>query len=177
MKNLRKKKIWNKKGLSLSIESNWNFLIEKGRPQNSIPSQTFLNENRFSIKLTLTSRPEIPISSQTFLNEIRFRIKFKVSEWKMQAKILFLLKLSSTKFDLVSNWLRLPGPKFLYLLKLSSTKFDLVSNWLWLPGQKFLYLLQLSSTKFDLESNWKFLNENAGQKFYSVSNYPQRNSI
>ena len=48
--------------------------------KNSIPSQTFLNEIRFSIKLTSTSRPEIPISSQTLLHEIRFRIKLKVSE-------------------------------------------------------------------------------------------------
>ena len=45
-----------------------------------IPSQAFLNEIQFSIKLTLTSRPEIPISSQTFLKEIRFRIKLKLSE-------------------------------------------------------------------------------------------------
>ena len=47
----------------------------KNAGQKFIPSQTFLNEIRFSIKLTSTSRPEIPICPQTFLNEFRFRIK------------------------------------------------------------------------------------------------------
>ena len=54
--------------------------------ENSIPSQTFLNEIRFSINLTSTSRPEIPLYSQILLNENRFRIKLKLSEWKLQAK-------------------------------------------------------------------------------------------
>ena len=43
----------------------------KNAGQKFIPSQTFLNEIRFSIKLTSTSRPEIPICPQTFLNEFR----------------------------------------------------------------------------------------------------------
>ena len=43
------------------LESNWNILNEK-------------------------RRPEFPISLQTFLNEIRFRIKLKHSEWKTQAR-------------------------------------------------------------------------------------------
>ena len=47
------------------LESNWNILNEK-------------------------RRPEVPISLQTFLNEIRFRIKLKHSEWNTQARISYV---------------------------------------------------------------------------------------
>ena len=46
------------------LESNWNILNEK-------------------------RRPEVPISLQIFLNEIRFRIKLKHSEWNTQARISY----------------------------------------------------------------------------------------
>ena len=171
MKNACQKVLYLLKLFStkFDLESNWKFLDEK-------------------------RRPKILVSSQTLLNEIRFRINLKVSEWKMQAKnsyisnssqrssiynqietfwkkntgqkFPYLLKLSSAKFDLESNWKflkKIAGQIFLYLLKLFSTKFELESIgifWMKNAGQKFLYLLKLSSTKFDLESNWKFLNKN-----------------
>ena len=47
------------------LESNWNILKEK-------------------------RRPEFPISLQNFLNEIRFGIKLKHSEWKTRARISYI---------------------------------------------------------------------------------------
>ena len=81
-------------------ESNWNFF----RSFFWTKFQTFLNEIRSRIKLKISEkgRPEIPLSSQSLLNEIRFRVKLKPSEWKRQARNSF--KLSSTKFNLESNW-------------------------------------------------------------------------
>ena len=49
----------------VDLESNWNILNEK-------------------------RRPEFPMSLQTFLNEIGFRIKLKYSEWKTQARISYI---------------------------------------------------------------------------------------
>ena len=47
------------------LESNWNFLNGK-------------------------SRPEYPISLQSLLNGIRFRIKLNLFEWKNQARISYI---------------------------------------------------------------------------------------
>ena len=51
--------------MKFDLESNWNILNEK-------------------------RRPEFPISLQNLLNEIRFRIKLQLSGWKTQAKISYI---------------------------------------------------------------------------------------
>ena len=87
------------------LESNCNFLDEKRRPEVHISLQNFLNEIRFRIKLKHSewkTKAKFPTSLQNFLNELRIRIKLQLSEWKRQVRNSF--KLSSTKFDLESNW-------------------------------------------------------------------------
>ena len=56
--------------------------------------------------------------------------------------------------------------KFLYFCKLSSTEFDLESNWIILnelSRPEIPNLSKIASTKFEIKSDW-FLNEKAGQK-------------
>ena len=88
---------------------------------------------------------------QTFLKEIRFRIQLKHSEWKTQARISF--KLSSTEFNLESNW-------------------NIVNE---ISRPEIPNLSKFYSTKFDLESNCNFLNEKGRPEI--PSNFPQQNSI
>ena len=105
--------------MKFDLESNWNILNEKRRPEFPISLQILLNEIRIRIKLQLsewkrqvrnsfkrsstkfdlepnwnilneTRRPEFPISLQNFLNDIRFGIKLKHSEWKTQAEISYI---------------------------------------------------------------------------------------
>ena len=155
------------------LESNWNILNEKRRPEFPISLQSFLNEIRFRFKPKLSEwngqarntfkisstefdlesnlnilnekdRPEIPISLQTFLNEIRFRIKLKHSEWKTQARISSIF----AKFP-----------------QRNSIWNQIETIWMKNAGQIFLYFCKIFSKKFDLESNWNILNKNACQNF------------
>ena len=55
--------------------------------------QNFLNEFDLDSNWNILNekrRPEFPISLQNFLNEIRFRIKLKHSERKTQARISYI---------------------------------------------------------------------------------------
>ena len=131
-----------------------------------------LSSTEFDLKpnwniLNEKDRPEIPLSLQNFLNELRIRIKLQLSEWKMQARNSF--RLSSTKFDLESNWNILNEkrrPKFLISLQnvLNKNRFRIklqLSEWKRQARNSF----RLSSTKFDLESNWNILNEKRRPEF------------
>ena len=79
-------------------------------------------------------------------------------------KFLYLCKLSSTKFDLESNWNilnEISRPQIPNLSKFCSTKFDLELNWNFLNEKgspEIPNFSKIASTKFDLKSNW-FLNE------------------
>ena len=104
---------------NFDLESNCNFLNEKGRPEipsdfpqrNSIQDQieTFWMKNagqnflylckmsstKFDLEsnwniLNKNHRPEFPISLQNLLNEVRFRIKLQFSGWKTQARSSYI---------------------------------------------------------------------------------------
>ena len=142
------------------LESNWNFLNERGRS-------------------------EIPISPQTLANEIRFRIKLKLFEWKKHAKSSYILANSpqrnSIQNQIKTFWMKKTGQKFLYLSKLSSTEFHSESNSNFLNRKSRPEILLSSQTSlneflFGIKlkiSEWK---RQAGNSYISASSR-QRNSI
>ena len=102
------------------LESNWNILNEKCRPEFpifcKISSTKFDLESNWNI-LNEKRRPEFPIYLQTFLNEIRFRIKLKNSEWKTQARLSYIFANFSRRNSISSQienfWMKKAGQKFL----------------------------------------------------------------
>ena len=158
--------------MKFDLESNWNILNEKCRPEFPISLQNLLNEIRFRIKLQLSgwkTQARSYISLQNFLNEIRFRIKLKHSEWKTKEKFPTSLKISSRKFELESNcnFLNEKGRSEIpsNFPQRNSIWNQIETFWRKNAGQSFLYLCKISSTKFDLESNWNILNEKRGPEF------------
>ena len=88
---------------NFDLESSWNFLNEKGRPEYPIfcklSSTEFDLESNWNF-LNEKCRPKILISSQTLLNGFRFRIKLKLSEWKIQAKNSYIFSNSPQRISI-----------------------------------------------------------------------------
>ena len=167
------------------LESNCNFLDEKRRPEVHISLRNFLNEIRFRIKLKHSewkTKEKFPtslkISSTKF--ELESNCNFLNEKGRSEIPSNFPQR-NSIWNQIETFWRKNAGQSFLYLCKISSTKFDLESNWNILNEKRrpeFPTSLQnfLNEIRFRIRlqlSGWK----TQAKIFYIFAKFPQRNSI
>ena len=97
----------------------------KKAPEYPISSQTLLNEIRFRIKLKVSEWQMQAKNSYIFPEFFSFQaLSRSLNKNESSSKLLL-----SNQIDQFEVWKWFVPMKFLYLCKLSSTKFDLESNW------------------------------------------------